>query len=376
METKKNNLLNAKHLFQMFSTYFLEIQQRAKKCTKQQVILDQLRKLPKKYPNGNRWTKEDTKEYAPVNKEIVSVLTKELSAEDIQNDIEWITKSTFLVTSNLDRTVINTCMAKLLSAQQKTILIKWKKDIRDEIHPALSTLIYNEKIHPELFGYFYKNAPGIILDNSNGNIQLGVANGTKCWYHSLAWNNTQENTLAQQQIDDAINARKQIVELNRPPDFINVQLADRNGKKLLPKDWKSPINLDSTNESVVIPIGLTISNASHYSTKIGQENQSAMSIQYKQHAVDLALSMTIWKSQGSTFHRVVVALEGSNKAPPWQFEHLYVAISRIRTFSNIRCFPLSPLYDKKKLFRLRPHIFTAKWIMDKKKLISLKLILR
>ncbi|KAI9993974.1 hypothetical protein PInf_016503 [Phytophthora infestans] len=41
--------------------------------------------------------------------------------------------------------------------------------------------------NPELFAYFVVGAPAHILDNNNGNVGWGVANGTPCIYHSLAW---------------------------------------------------------------------------------------------------------------------------------------------------------------------------------------------
>jgi len=48
-------------------------------------------------------------------------------------------------------------------------------------------LLYLEDKYPELFGYFVYGAPAQILDNGNGNVSYGVANGTSCKMVALAW---------------------------------------------------------------------------------------------------------------------------------------------------------------------------------------------
>jgi hypothetical protein len=70
------------------------------------------RTLPQVYPSGQKSTAEDNKPYKPITKMIVNSVTHELTLQDIENDSNWITKSTCIVTSNVDREIINAEAAK------------------------------------------------------------------------------------------------------------------------------------------------------------------------------------------------------------------------------------------------------------------------
>jgi hypothetical protein len=63
--------------------------------------------LPQVYPSGQKWTAEDNKLYKPITKDIVDGVTHELILQDIEHDSNWITNSTCIVTSNVDRAIIN-----------------------------------------------------------------------------------------------------------------------------------------------------------------------------------------------------------------------------------------------------------------------------
>ncbi len=65
------------------------------------------RTLSQMYPSGQKWTAEDNKLYKPITKDIVDSVTHELTPSDAENDPNWITKSTCIVTSNVDRAIIN-----------------------------------------------------------------------------------------------------------------------------------------------------------------------------------------------------------------------------------------------------------------------------
>lgn len=362
MKTENQILKTAKYLFSLFKVFFLEQQHRAGECTILQRLATKMRQLPSKCPQGNRWTKQDLDSYKPIDNEIVSMITKELKPTDIMNTEEWITNSTILVTSNIDKSILNTCMAKILSRKNNTILIKWRKKLQDNIYEPIQELLYNEDKYPQLFSYFYKGAPAQILDNSNANVNLGVANGTRCWYHSLGWDDNKKTISAINLISDALRKKITTITLDEPPDFINVELADRNGNRLDPKKWLLGINLCKTNETVIIPIGLM--NIRSNLIKIKTDDDNTLTIYYQQHAVDLAMALTVWKSQGSTLNKIILLLEGSPNSPVWQYEHIYVGITRVRSSDDIRCFPLSLLYNENKLSNLRPNIFTTKWRMN------------
>ncbi len=70
------------------------------------------RTLPQVYPLGQKWTAEDNKLHKPITKDIVDGVTHELTLQDVENDPNWITKSTCIVTSNVDRAIINAEAAK------------------------------------------------------------------------------------------------------------------------------------------------------------------------------------------------------------------------------------------------------------------------
>ncbi len=63
--------------------------------------------LPQVYPLGQKWTAEDNKLYKPITADIVDGVTHELTLQDVENDPNWITKSTCIVTSNYYRAIIN-----------------------------------------------------------------------------------------------------------------------------------------------------------------------------------------------------------------------------------------------------------------------------
>jgi hypothetical protein len=88
------------------------------------------------------------------------------------------------------------------------------------------------------------------------------------------------------------------------------------------------------------------------------------SVTYYAHAVDLAFAITIWKCQGGTFEYIIALLEHSPGSPALTFEKLYVLFTRVKEANHFRCLPLSPIYDKRTLFHLRPKILATKWQMD------------
>ena len=60
-----------------------------------------------------------------------------------------------------------------------------------------------------------------MLDNAHGNVYFGVANGTECTMHSLAWDDPEDKKDA----PNAIRASTpgQVIDLPKPPDHIIVK---------------------------------------------------------------------------------------------------------------------------------------------------------
>lgn len=153
MQTNDPVLLRARYLFSLFSVFTLQKQQRASECRTQQALLERFRRLPNIYPEQNRWNKSNAA-YHPIDESMINALTRPLTQQDTINDESWINGSVVLVTSNVDRAVLNTCMATELARRSQVLLYRWRKPLLGEVPDFVQELLYNEAEHPELFGYF------------------------------------------------------------------------------------------------------------------------------------------------------------------------------------------------------------------------------
>ncbi len=88
------------------------------------------------------------------------------------------------------------------------------------------------------------------------------------------------------------------------------------------------------------------------------------SVTYYAHAVDLAFAITVWKCQGGTFDYIIALLEHTPASPTLTFEKLYVMFTRVKMPFKFRCLPLSPAFNKAKLYHLHPKILATTWRMD------------
>jgi hypothetical protein len=84
------------------------------------------RTLPQVYLSGQKWTAEDNKLYEPITKDIVDGVTHELTLQDVENDPNWITKSTCIVTSSVDRAIINDEAAKVFGKHNNVSILRWR----------------------------------------------------------------------------------------------------------------------------------------------------------------------------------------------------------------------------------------------------------
>jgi hypothetical protein len=85
--------------------------------------------LPQVYPAGQKWTAEDNKLYKPITKDIVDGVPHELTLQDVENDINWIIRSTCIVTSNVDRAIINAEAAKAFGKHNNLPILQWKRKL-------------------------------------------------------------------------------------------------------------------------------------------------------------------------------------------------------------------------------------------------------
>ncbi len=114
------------------------------------------RTLPQMHPSGQKWTAEDNKLYKPITKDIVDGVTHELTLPDVENDPNWITKSTCIVTSNVDRALINAEAAKAFGKRNNVPILQWKRKLSLDFPLSVEAILYDKDERPELFAYFYK----------------------------------------------------------------------------------------------------------------------------------------------------------------------------------------------------------------------------
>ena len=351
-------------LFQQFHVIEMQQQLRAGQCEIQQRRLLSFRALPSSYPKfGSRWGKADMEKFQPITEDVLDGVMTELKREEVEKDDHWTTSATCLTTTNLDRSVINNIVARIFGAKMGQAVVRWKRQFRKKfdvgVKEAMDNLLYLEDKYPELFGYFVYGAPAQILDNGNGNVSYGVANGTSCKMVALAWDDPSREK-KMHDLTSSIASTDGVIDLEYPPDYIIVQvnIADAT-------NWPAHLNLSSDEGTVYIPIGLKTNRGGEDKDSITLSNDQK--IAYLAHAVDLSFAITTWKSQGGTFEIVVVLLESYNASSKQKlsFELLYVMFSRVKNAGGFRCLPLSaPLELRKKLRRLYPNIFATKYRMD------------
>ena len=68
------------------------------------------------------------------------------------------------------------------------------------------------------------------MDNTHGNVFLGVANGSACTMHSLAWDDPEDEKEASKAI--AKGEPGQVIDLPTPPDHIIVDIKPRLNIKM------------------------------------------------------------------------------------------------------------------------------------------------
>jgi hypothetical protein len=178
--------------------------------------------LPLVYPTGLKWSAKDSAHYKPITQDILDGVTHELTSQDIEQDPNWITHSTCIVTSNVDRTIINAVAAKTFGKRKNVPVLRFKCQLHVNFPLSTQAILYNEDERLELFAYFVQGGIDKVLDNAHGNVYFGAANGTPCTMHSLAWDDPEEEHMAFQAIAKSTPGR--VIDLPTPPDPIIVDI--------------------------------------------------------------------------------------------------------------------------------------------------------
>ncbi len=199
--------------------------------------------LPLVYPFGQKWTAENNKLYKPITKDIVDGVTHELTFHDIEQDPNWITKSTCIVTSNVDRAIINAEAAKEFGKFNNVPVLQWKCKLSLDFPLSAKAILYDKDERPELFAYFVQGGNGQVLDNAHGNVYFGVANGIACTMHLLAWDDPEDKQNAHKGI--RTSTLGQVIDLPKPPDYVIVDTKPVKGIK-----WPQSFNLSSNSNLI------------------------------------------------------------------------------------------------------------------------------
>ena len=123
--------VNCRSLISEFDVFHIEEQVRSK-CDLHKRCLKKFRALPTNYPTGASWSAKEKKEFKIVDDEIMSVVTNELNASDMEKnddtDSSWA-DAPILTNNNLDRIAINHVRAKSFAEKNNQIVIMWRKEI-------------------------------------------------------------------------------------------------------------------------------------------------------------------------------------------------------------------------------------------------------
>lgn len=109
---------------------------------------------------------------------------KPIKAEDFNTDPEWA-RTPIVVTSNMERFIINDIRSKAWSKHNNTPRFVWRIPLSGTLSSKI-TQIDREYIYgryPQFTGSFVVNAPGFLTENINP--LRGLSNGTPVSYHSL-----------------------------------------------------------------------------------------------------------------------------------------------------------------------------------------------
>ncbi len=108
-------------------------------------------------------------------------------------------------------------------------MLRWRCKLSLDFLIAVEAILYDEDEKPELFAYFVQGGCGQVLDNVHGNAYFGVANGTACTMHSLAWDDPEDKIHAHNAIRASTPGH--MIDLPKPPDHIIVDINPIKGIK-------------------------------------------------------------------------------------------------------------------------------------------------
>ena len=390
----------ARGLFQDFKLFPLTEQIRASSDPQHTKYLEDLRDTRSQYP--------------PITENIIQHI-ETLSTEDVLNDPSWC-EAPLIVTSNLERHYQN--LPRIITYAQINNLpvLTWKLPLNGEIAAQLEieqlNLLYEQ--NKCLHGYFVKNAPAYITDNTDPN--KGLANGTPCFLHSLCFD-TDFDPQLQLEIDSASPGT--LIEIPVPVS-VNVRVPSLDSEH-----WCSNPNLNEAyleiiencafdvklnrTETIItdvrakdiitsrntrnIRVGSDISIIQNGTTVRGevikirnhvvipqflqpdrkplklQTSSGQLSIYYSNHTLELGFAITFHKVQGRTMQKLILDINyrpGKNHLiGNLDFFGFYVGFTRVSNSKNIRKLPPYSNLSFSYLQSLKPTSDLVAWMNSK-----------
>ena len=286
-------------------------------------------------------------------------LYQPLTAQDFHDDPGW-KFAPYIVATNRERIQISHIQAIEYAKELSSHVIRWPLPISKWINkPPNEDHQMDAQQDPAFYEYFVLNAPAYCTSNLNTN--LGLANGTPLYLHSIIpVDDNQSEFIAYQQQTLPCGS---IITLTEPPFAINVTIKPRTTSSPPLKAKLSVIHHHLTQCSVAqtntgIPI-IPILQASSAASKTYAKPISLPSKQYTVPGnqgynpskitvrpvfpIDLGFAMTVHKAQGCTLLKVILCLaDRPSRLTQMQIQSLYVALSRVKLHSNIRLLYHSP----------------------------------
>ncbi len=80
----------------------------------------------------------------PWQKDTVDGVTHELTLQDVEHDPNWITTSTCIVTSNVDRATVNAEAAKAFGKCNNVCILHWKRKLSLDFPLSVEAILYDK----------------------------------------------------------------------------------------------------------------------------------------------------------------------------------------------------------------------------------------
>lgn len=346
------------HMFTYYTDGDFSGNKRSDGCPALAEIVTAMRVLPPFVPGQlhstslgagvRNWSETERALFKPMTSRVAKLILTPLSEDEAKAGFAKVPCTIFNRT-NKARSFYNMASIRSLGVELGRPVYIFRRPLKP--HSMASTcapMLYEPQRFPMLFSMFVKGAPAVL--SANENVACGITNGTACVMHSIYWENPQH---AQEALAKAAAARPgEMVEVE-PPTIMFVELnrhkcdifwkqrlesfpSDRN---LHPPSTQGPNK--GKKESIVLGVGMVPPGKEPQWAKVKFGSSTNLVFKFGLHSVVPALSLTAWKTQGQSYVRALMDISKSfgAKADLFNWELLYVMITRVRNHASIRVMP-------------------------------------